>query len=161
MKLNTGPFPARCPSCSAHSLNSHSDRGYITRSVIKALCNTGILSETEGQRFLLQQVNFMVDEKSTDFQYSMSKPCPNCTTPIAHYKGHGCHHIRPGGGCPGCRNHFCYTCLATTGLTWTGCPNGCSTFCSDDCDCPTCLDCEPGNPCGSCEGPGHGCPVCS
>jgi hypothetical protein len=47
------------------------------------------------------------------------KRCPQCGTGVAHYRGHACHHIAPGGGdgygCPECRqrkldprrSHFC------------------------------------------------------
>ncbi len=29
---------------------------------------------------------------------------------------HDCHHISPGNGCPGCKQHFCYVCLRKHGL---------------------------------------------
>jgi hypothetical protein len=80
--LNNGPFPARCPGCVA--IGPH--RGLITRSSIKGLVAVDIISETDGQRLLLQQMRNIPDEPSLDLQYSMSKPCPFCTVPIAHYK---------------------------------------------------------------------------
>lgn len=43
-----------------------------------------------------------------------SKPCPNCNTRGTHYHGHSCHHISPNtNGCPNCKTHYCYRCLAT------------------------------------------------
>lgn len=84
-----------------------------------------------------------------------SKPCPFCQTPISHYYKHGCHHIKPGAGCPGCRNHFCYICLGPH-----PCQNGCPLFCNETCGCPTCPECTPGNSCDNCDGPSSGCPGC-
>lgn len=161
--LSTGPFPVRCPGCVAEgSASAH--RGIITRSSIKGLCDEGVIKVEEGQRLLLQQIKNIPDEASLDLQFSMTKPCPYCTTPIAHYKGHGCHHIMPGGGCPTCKNHFCYMCLSKAangnGKIWTGCPNSCPTFCTKDCDCPTCPECLPGNPCDVCDGAHSQCTVC-
>lgn len=144
--LHTGPFPVHCPGCMA----TGPDRGIITRRSLKGLVAEGILDETEGLRLLLQQVRSIPYEPNLDLQYAMSKPCPFCATPIAHYKNHGCHHIKPGGGCPGCNKHFCYSCLGYrgTGDTWQGCPNGCELFCHEGCDCPICPDCRPGESCG-------------
>ena len=157
-KLQIGPFPVRCPQCSTEG----TDRGFVTRGTIKALVLADILTLVEGQRLLRQQMRFLPDEASFDLQYSMSKPCPYCSTPIAHYKGHGCHHIRPGGGCPSCHHHFCYTCLSShdDGAVWQGCPNDDSLFCTADCDCPLCPDCSPGNSCDACDGPNGQCPRC-
>ena len=42
------------------------------------------------------------------------KRCPSCGTGVSHFRGHGCHHIAPGKGCPGpgpCGRHFCIVCL--------------------------------------------------
>jgi hypothetical protein len=84
---------------------------------------------------------------------TQSKPCPQCGTRISHYHGHACHHIRPGGGCPGrrsdgtaCGAHFCYMCLT---LRVDPHRNNCRCpiFCTDTCGCPPCPDCRPGRPC--------------
>lgn len=92
-----------------------------------------------------------------------SKPCPNCGFRISHYHGHACHHIKPGGGCPSCGHHFCYSCLSI-GIR---CPNNCSLYCGRDvqrylkirpfphdtrCGCPICPDCRPGKQCPQCDG---------
>eukprot|EP01041_Mallomonas_annulata_P008039 gene8039-16477_t len=163
--LHSGPFPVRCPICAAGSFTAtgafvQSDRGMVTRGILKGLVEADVISVETGCRLLLQQLRSLPDEPSIDFQYGMSKPCPDCATPIAHYKGHGCHHIKPGSGCPSCHNHFCYSCLSSTGSTWRGCPYNCQLFCTDSCDCPTCLDCTPGHPCDVCEGPNGMCPIC-
>ena len=89
-----------------------------------------------------------------------SKRCPNCGEGICHYRGHACHHIKPGSGCPRCSHHFCYVCLGphrTCGCPWQG-----SSFCMPrpgveqnergDCGCPDCPDCRPGQPCRDCDG---------
>jgi hypothetical protein len=156
--LRSGPFPLRCPLCAAE----RQDRGLITRGPIKDLVSHEIISRNDGERVLNQQIRSLPDEASLDLQYSMSKPCPYCTAPIAHYKGHGCHHIRPGGGCPSCHHHFCYTCLSShdDGTTWQGCPNDDELSCNENCDCPLCPDCTPGNPCDACDGVGSACPRC-
>ena len=160
-RLKSGPFPIRCPTC---ALDVTNERGIITRSAIKGLQEAGVIpSVLLAQRLLLQQVRHITDERSVDLQYSMSKPCPNCSMPIAHYKGHGCHHIAPRAGtngCPSCHHHFCYVCLWCAGPTWSSCPNGCPTFCTEDCDCPPCLDCTPGVSCDLCDGPNGRCQMC-
>ena len=91
------------------------------------------------------------------------KRCPGhhaggapCGEGIQHPRGHACHHIKPGGGCPSCGSHFCYTCLAPYD---GGCPNGCPLFCNNECDCPDCLECSPGRPCDECDNDGR-CWVC-
>jgi hypothetical protein len=107
-----------------------------------------VMNIQTGQRLLLQQIRNLGDlEATADFLYRTSKPCPGCHTPITHYKSHGCHHIKPGGGCPGCHNHFCYVCLGGLSPQWQGCPNGCPGFCNDTCGCPICPDCPPGQSC--------------
>jgi len=146
--LSLGPFPLRCPGCVVEG----PDRGIMTRSSIKGLVVANILSETDAKRLLVQQVMAIPDEPSLDYQFSISKPCPGCSTPIAHYKSHGCHHIMPGGGCPSCHTHFCYVCLG-------GYPcQQCNGFCDNTCDCPICPDCKPGFSCSACDGR---CPACT
>ena len=86
-----------------------------------------------------------------------SKPCPRCRAPITHFKGHACHHITPatvGGGCSVCHHQFCYMCLAA----WHNCR--CPTFCTDDCGCPPCPTCQPGQACDDCDGDRR-CPSCN
>ena len=39
-----------------------------------------------------------------------SKLCPKCSIRTTKYHGHGCHHIRPGGGCSNCHHHWCFVC---------------------------------------------------
>ena len=55
------------------------------------------------------------DDQDTMRMLREGKQCPKCGMSIIHYRGHGCHHIRPGGGrrggCPTCGHHFCYVCL--------------------------------------------------
>ena len=55
----------------------------------------------------------MIDDASAKFIASTSKPCPKCKLLAQHPHGHHCHHISPGGGCPGCGTNFCYKCLKT------------------------------------------------
>jgi hypothetical protein len=82
-----------------------------------------------------------------------TRPCPECGLRVTHYRGHACHHIKPGGGCPRCHTHWCYNCGSRY-------PCGrCRTFCSDQCACPDCPSCTPGNPCPSCDGDGS-CRMC-
>lgn len=91
-----------------------------------------------------------------------SKPCPNCAVAVTHYRGHACHHIMPGGGCPGvllggvrCGAHWCYSCRGG----WPCQREACTPYCRDGgCDCPTCPDCRPEQPCWACDG--H-CPACN
>lgn len=95
--------------------------------------------------------------QSEDLIRATSKPCPRCRAPITHFKGHACHHITPatdGGGCSVCHHQFCYVCLAQ----WHRCR--CPTFCTDDCGCPPCPACRPGQPCQDCDGDRR-CPSCS
>ena len=96
------------------------------------------------------------------------KRCPGCGEGIQHPRGHACHHIKPGTGCPTCGTHFCYVCLSTGAeneaargsRSRCACPRGSwSTFCSAACDCPDCLDCAPGRPCDECDNDGR-CFVC-
>ena len=155
-RLRAGPFPVHCPDCLPASNDS-----LITRSVLKGLVNANALTDTIARRVFQQQQMNVDDEVSIDLLLRSSKRCPNCRTPISHYKKHGCHHIR---GCPSCHHHFCYICLYDSGLVWDGCPNRCPIYCVENCGCTLCPDCSPGHPCGNCEGHGggaHGCPVCN
>jgi hypothetical protein len=91
------------------------------------------------------------------------KCCPQCNEGISHYRGHACHHIQPGRGCPGCQraklpaHHWCYVCLSP----WRSPSCTCNTYCDAACDCPDCPDCRPGQPCVHCDGVRGGCRVCS
>ena len=74
---------------------------------------------------------------------STSKPCPRCSTQTTHYYNHGCHHIMPGGGCPGrmadgtrCGQHWCYACGRQYVEREPQC--GCRGFCDNTCGCPPC-----------------------
>jgi hypothetical protein len=101
------------------------------------------------------------------------KKCPECGEGMTHYRGHACHHMVPGKGCPTCfkqskNTHFCYVCLQPwphVGTSVTLCP----LYCTPACDCPDCPACIPPNketgqpaiPCNQCNGSGSGCRVCS
>lgn len=92
------------------------------------------------------------------------KSCPWCGIMTVHYKGHGCHHIKPSGGCPGCHEHWCFDCGQRSGQRgrWDKVCN-CSAYCVGTCSCPICPDCRPGQPCEYCEPPGAEdgrCPAC-
>jgi len=76
------------------------------------------------------------------------KRCPGCGAGISHYRGHACHHIAPGRGCPECVRsgtvpaaHWCYCCRGP----WP-CAGGCPTFCDAACDCEDCPTAAPGPP---------------
>ncbi len=86
------------------------------------------------------------------------KQCPQCGTGVSHYRGHACHHIGTGMGCPGCLQagfpaplHFCYVCLGPWPCI-NAASNGCNTFCDPTCDCADCPDCSAGKPCPNCSG---------
>jgi len=86
--------------------------------------------------------------ETEDLILKTTRPCPSCQFRVTHYRGHACHHIRPGGGCPQCHTHWCYNC----GNIY---PCGrCRAFCSDECSCPDCPFCKPGQPCSSCDADG-------
>lgn len=154
--LRTGPFPVHCPGCT--TISSAHDRGLITRGPIKGLVQEGVIQEIDGMRLLHQQIRYLADEPSIDLQFSLSKLCPFCSAPVAHYKYHGIHHISPMGGCSNCQKHFCFSCLQSNGdgTYWEGCPSGCHVNCSNDCDCPLCPDCKLNESCQFC----YGCPKC-
>ena len=119
--------------------------------------HANVVDDTTARRFFSQQLRNVNDEATIDLLQRTSKPCPFCHVPISHYKGHGCHHIKPGGGCPSCHRHFCYICLHEYN---GGCANRCPLFCNDNCGCPPCPDCRPGNSCNNCDGPRGMCQVC-
>ena len=101
-------------------------------------------------------------EEATRALLAQAKQCPRCGEGIVHYRGHGCHHIKPGGGCPRCGHHFCYVCLGN--FRTCGCPFQGSSFCrtgrGGDCGCPPCPVCRPGQPCIQCCNDGR-CRSCS
>ena len=88
--------------------------------------------------------------------------CPNpaCGAPCERPRGHHCHHISPGTGCPGCHTHFCFACLTVfpTSTAWASHygrpPTNCGLFCDESCPCVDCAECRPGHPCSTCEGSG-------
>lgn len=91
------------------------------------------------------------------------KYCPQCGCPGTHPRGHACHHISPGTGCPNCGTHYCFVCLgAFAGRMQFACMRGCPAFCSDLCDCIPCSECRPGRGgnCTGCAG-SSSCPSCS
>lgn len=95
------------------------------------------------------------DEETKQLIKKTSKACPKCSMAITHYRGHACHHIRPGTGCPGCSTHFCFSCLRPHNS-----PDcHCERFCSPACDCQDCPDCHEGRPCPHCDNDGR-CRVC-
>ena len=67
------------------------------------------------------------DEDSEDVLIGAHKQCPGCGIGILRERGHHCHHVAPGTGCPGCGTHFCYACLHAYGEEddMHNCPNGC------------------------------------
>ena len=96
------------------------------------------------------------DEVTRQYIKRTSKPCPSCGLAISHYRGHACHHIRPGSGCPNCGYHFCFACLRRHKDPECKCER----FCDSNCDCQDCPDCSEGNPCPHCDNDGR-CRVCS
>lgn len=110
------------------------------------------------------RVRAAATEVATRSLLAQAKQCPRCGEGIIHYRGHGCHHIKPGGGCPRCGHHFCYVCLGD--FRTCGCPFQGSSFCGPrvrggvDCDCLPCPVCRPGQPCEQCCGDRR-CPSCS
>ncbi len=108
------------------------------------------------QRILLQQ-----NQETENFINRTTKACPSCGYRISHARGHGCHHIKPGGGCPQCGTHWCYVCggiYNECGCTFQG-----SSFCGEkngqDCGCLPCESCATGTPCDQCDRDGR-CPYC-
>jgi len=104
-----------------------------------------------------------VDAKTDALLQQTSKPCPHCGTLTTHYRGHACHHIKPGEGCPRCHHHWCFACgaVSLSGTTWAK-PCQCPTYCdlAGQCGCPVCPECRPGARCPHCEGPER-CPSCA
>lgn len=163
-KANSGPFPIYCPSCL--STGGGNQRGIITESPLCGLVAAGVITDDLKMRIIRQHILLNPDQASLELEFRSSKACPFCSTRISHYKGHACHHIMPGGGCPSCHKHFCYNCLGYKegGVEWQGCPNHCSTFCNDNCSCPICPDCSRGTPCRNCDYPsasGQCCRACN
>ncbi|KNC46665.1 uncharacterized protein AMSG_03102 [Thecamonas trahens ATCC 50062] len=89
------------------------------------------------------------DDATRDYIESTSKLCPSpgCGMRWVHYRGHRCHHLNPGRGCPGCGWEGCVACLGP----WPC--RSCSTYCDANCDCPPCPDCVPNvSHCNLCSG---------
>lgn len=86
---------------------------------------------------------------------SVCKKCPQCSTPVLHYRDHQCHRVK----CAYCMAEFCYNCLQITesGVKTTSCTKNCNPSCDDTCGCPICQECTPGRPCSACSGC---CPSC-
>jgi hypothetical protein len=158
--VSSGPFPLRCPLC----LDGSPTAGVITESPLRALVAAGVITEELCRSVLVHQIRMNRDQASLEVFFATSKACPFCSIRISHYRGHASHHITPGGGCPSCHNHFCYSCLGHRGVgaAWKGCPNGCRLLCDDTCSCADCPDCQRGTPCVFCSYPSHTeCRVCS
>eukprot|EP01042_Synura_sphagnicola_P002725 gene2725-3315_t len=80
VRLNDGPFPIKCPGCSAETASTASaDRGLVTRSILKGLANANVINVITAQRILLQQVNHVANEAEIDFHYSLSKLATDAT----------------------------------------------------------------------------------
>ena len=101
------------------------------------------------------------DQATDNFINRTTKPCPNCGFRITHARGHACHHILPGSGCPQCGTHWCYVCGGN--FRRCGCDFQGSTFCGtrngQDCGCLPCESCASGTPCNECDQDGR-CPYC-
>lgn len=152
-----------CPSCEQVSLSG---------SAVGEVCECPYCSHRWNRKAKSGQ-----DSATSQMIRGTSKPCPNCGVMISHYHGHGCHHISPGRGCPGCGQHFCYACLRRHGKPgarkWhPHCQHRMSSCKSDNleqhlrltpyphdarCGCPICPECRPGKPCPQCHGT---CVVC-
>ena len=125
------------------------------------------------------------------FVAATTKACPTCSMRSTHWHGHQCHQIAPSlgigskGGCPSCRVHYCYRCLATEqdNVRLRGHRSACvcgywHNFCIDirtqedvdsfvtyqdgipldsRCGCVVCPECRYREPCASCTG---NCGVC-
>lgn len=90
------------------------------------------------------------DTATAAFIQQTTRPCPGCGLRVTHYRGHACHHISPGRGCPQCATHWCFRCGAAAPTP----PHRCEApscvghlFCDDTCTCPDCPVCKPGQPC--------------
>jgi hypothetical protein len=118
------------------------------------------VQRAEEQRQQQQQQQQAVDDQAA-MRAMGARPCPWCGFMTIHHKGHGCHHIAPGRGCPGCRQHWCFNCGQRSQIRdgWAV-PCRCPIFCTPECTCPVCTECSPGQPCDQCE-PGQNCPVCA
>jgi hypothetical protein len=93
-----------------------------------------------------ERVHAGTDAATARLVQQTTKPCPHCGFRITHYRGHACHHIVPGRGCPQYGTHWCYCCGERRSASQR-CERGCSTFCDDTCSCPDCPVCRPGRPC--------------
>jgi hypothetical protein len=129
---------------------------------------------------LTNQIGGRCETSINPYINATTKSCPNCNCQITHYHGHGCHHIKPGAGCPYCGIHWCYKCRSTEAQNIalrnnsTSCLcGGWSNFCEpitnpvqivrdpiphdNRCGCVFCPDCRQGHPCSGCDG---NCVVC-
>ncbi len=75
------------------------------------------------------------------------KACPFCGTLASHFRGHACHHIMPGGGCPGCKQEYCFASLLPMQQCRDQGHMGHALFCDWRCDCADCTFCKVGQPC--------------
>jgi hypothetical protein len=165
-RLQTGPFPLECSGCRFMQIRTLVAPGLVASLVASGDLSKDVAGRIEWQEYLLDSdrssssddsniSRAIDDDASIALIYSTSDPCPNCNTPITHFRNHGCHHITPGSGCPVCGHHFCYHCLEP----WDDHDQnecGAELFCDDKCDCPECPECQPGYKCDLCDG----CPAC-
>merc|ERR1711964_445059 len=82
-----------------------------------------------------------------------ARRCPKCNAPTSHYRGHACHHIKPGSGCSQCREHWCYQCVKWRPAHASACAFRHDIYCYTlpkdgkawnpmDCGCAPCPDCK-------------------
>ena len=145
----------QCPDCKVEAVRA-SDNTQVICYVCDQLycqdCNVLWTADHDCREVAAQRAG--TDTATAEQLRQSSKPCPRCRTPITHYFQHGCHHIKPGGGCQGrlqsgqvCGAHFCYVCLRMRDSSDGGCD--CSASCPNDrsCGCPVCPDCAAGRKC--------------
>ena len=145
----------RADEQSAHDLEVAAAAARADEASLRELAALEAVRHEESERRRLE-------EEATAALLRTVKRCPQCGMGISHYRGHACHHIKPGSGCPSCGFHFCYVCLGPH--LSCRCEYQGSTYCRPcpgrplmigrgaDCGCPDCPDCLPGRPCPRCDG---------
>ena len=130
-----------CPRCSAPGvLPSPSTTRVFCASCRQSYCHQ-CRSAWHSQQSCLEHRDD--DDATQRHVASSSKPCPSCGVRVTKYWGHGCHHIRPGDGCPAvrggqrCGQHWCFACgRAYLPGRVKSCV--CSGSCDAHCGCPPC-----------------------
>lgn len=146
LELTPGAQRVRCPQCLADGLNG--DMSEETLAAVAAWSRQpGREDATGAMRPLPEGPLFHAALAESDRPHASSgddasdgigmaeeavlsgehKQCPGCGIGILRERGHHCHHVAPGTGCPGCGTHFCYACLHAydEGDDMHHCPNGC------------------------------------